>query len=80
MDFVTSVYLSEAQNPIPTPTLCIRVYMQVYLLTQGGGGGGGESWNREKGRGATQESTDPKAGLKMPTWLNVHKKLAISSL
>jgi hypothetical protein len=37
-------------------------------------------WNqREKERGIG-ESTDHKAGLKIPTRLNVSKKLAISSL
>jgi hypothetical protein len=35
---------------------------------------------REKGREVTGESTDHKIGLKIPTWLNVRKKLAISSL
>jgi hypothetical protein len=41
--------------------------------------GGGEL-NREKGRRATGESIDYKAGLKIPTSLNVRQKLAISSL
>jgi hypothetical protein len=38
----------------------------VYLFIQGRQGGG-ESLTREKGRGAKEESTDPKAGLKIPT-------------
>ncbi len=37
-------------------------------------------WIREKGRGATGESTDHWAGLKIPTWLNIRTKLAFSSL
>ncbi len=71
-DFAAGVFLSEAQNSIPRPP-----YTQVYFFTQGKGEGG-ECWIREKGRGATGESTDLKAGLKISTWLKVRKKLAIS--
>jgi hypothetical protein len=41
-DFAAGVFLSEAQNPYPTPlTYCILV--EVYLFTQRRGMGGGES-------------------------------------
>ncbi len=66
--------VSESQNLIPPPPPPYA----LYLFTQGRGD---ESWTIEKGREATQESTDFKAGLKkIPTWLNVHKKLATFSL
>jgi hypothetical protein len=44
--------------------------------------GGGESWTREKETWAAwgEYSTDHTVGLKIPTWVNVYKKLAISSL
>jgi hypothetical protein len=57
-------YLSEAQSLILHPlTHCIRVY-SILIYT---GKGGGESITREKGIGATGESTDHKAGFKIPT-------------
>ncbi len=56
---------------------CICVYSTVYLFTLGRGGGGGErELTRAKGKGATVH----KAGSQIPTFLNVRKKLAISSL
>ncbi len=77
-DFAAGVYLSEAQNQYTTPlTHCIPVY-SILIHTERGRGV--ESWTREMGKGATWESTDHKASLKTPTWLNVRKKLAISSL
>ncbi len=60
-DFEAGVYPSVLYPPPPRYTL-YTTYM--YLFTHGRGG---ESWTREKGRGAT----DPKAGQKIPTWLNV---------
>ncbi len=58
---VVSVYLSEAQNPIPPPlTHCKRNVYTVYSFTQGIGEG--ESWTREKYH---------KAGSKIPTRLSV---------
>jgi hypothetical protein len=47
-DFAVGVYLSEAQNPIPALTHCIRVYT-VYLFTQGRGGGRVEPERRREG-------------------------------
>ncbi len=56
-DFAVDVYLSEAQNPIPTLNT-VHVYT-VYLFTQGRG----EERTREKVRGATVH----KPGSKIPT-------------
>jgi hypothetical protein len=44
--------------------------------------GGGGSWIRKKETGATwgEYSTDHTAGLKIPIWVNVCKKLAISTV
>jgi len=60
-DFAAGVYLSEAQNPIPPLTYCIRVYS--ILIHTGKGGRGEERGTREKVRGATVH----KAGSKIPT-------------
>jgi hypothetical protein len=57
-DFAASIYLSEAQNPIPPLTHCIRLYS---VLIHTGKGGGGSA--REKVRGETVH----KAGSKIPT-------------
>jgi hypothetical protein len=62
------------RNPYSSPFHTVYVYT-VYLITQRRGRGDG--WTREKGRGATGESTDHKAGL--TTWLTVGKKLAVNS-
>jgi hypothetical protein len=74
-DFAEGVYLSEARTPIPHFTHCLYVYT-VYLFTQRRGSGRVEL----DGRRATEESTDYKAGLKIPKYLNVRKKFATSSL
>jgi hypothetical protein len=59
------------QNPIP-PFLPYTLYAYIqYTYTHSGGG----ELNQREG-----ESTVPKAGLYIPTRLNVRKKLAISSL
>ncbi len=61
--------------PPPPPSNTLYRYMD--LLTQGRGGRGGEELRtREKGRRAT----DHIAGLKIPTRLNVRKRLAIYKL
>ncbi len=59
-DFAAGVYLPEAQNPIPPPLHCIRVYS---IIIHTGKGGGGESWTR------VEQFT--KLGRKYLTWLNV---------
>jgi hypothetical protein len=57
------------------------LYIRAYsMLNHRGNRGRGDSWIREKGSGAAGESTDHKAGFKIPTWRNVRKKSAISSL
>ncbi len=61
---------------IPPLTQCIRVYSVLIHTGKRERG----SWTTEKERGATGESTDHTAGLKIPAWLNVRKKLAISGL
>jgi hypothetical protein len=38
MDFPAGVYLSEAQNPIPHLTHCIRVYSILIHTVKGVGG------------------------------------------
>jgi hypothetical protein len=73
------------RTPSPhTPPPHLRTVQYLYILikyTDSHREGGGGEWNqreRERGNG---ESTDHKAGLKIPTRLNdVRKKLAISSL
>ncbi len=45
------VYLSEAQNPIPSPLHNLYVY-SVYFFSRREGGEVNGSWTREKGRGA----------------------------
>ncbi len=69
----------------PIPPLPVTHYLQyihtvyLYLFTQGRRGMLNQ--RAKKGRGATgEESTDPKAGSKIPTLLNIRKKLAIASL
>ncbi len=60
---VFTVYISEAQNPIPPPpllrTVYKRVYNTVYLFTHGKGEGGRELRQREDKR-----ATVHKAGSK----------------
>jgi hypothetical protein len=73
-----TVWGPEPQIP-PLHTVLYTCIQYTYSLFTQGRGGGWESWTRENGRRATQESTDHKAGLKIPTWLNVHKKSVISS-
>ncbi len=58
------------------PLHSVYVY---YTYSLQGRGEGGELNQREGERGNAGEYR-PKAGLKIPTWLNVHKKLAISCL
>ena len=65
MDFVAGVYLSEAQNPIPTPpplTHCIRAMSCIQY-----------TYSHRKGGGLNQREglTVHKAGLKMPILLTV---------
>jgi hypothetical protein len=76
------ICLRPRTSYLPSPPLHIVNEYTVYVFTQGSreGRGGGESCTREKGRGATGECTDHKAGLKITTRLNVLKKLVISSL
>ncbi len=64
-------------HPPPPPTHTLYACIQY---TYSHREGGVESWTGEKGRGATWEITDRRAGLKIPTLLNGRKKLAISSL
>jgi hypothetical protein len=56
-DFAAGVYLSEAQNPIPPPSLthCMRVPYIVYLFTHGKGVGG-KLYQREGERGNSSQS------------------------
>ncbi len=66
-----SVWGPELHTTPPLHT----VYVYTYSFRERGRG---ESWTREKKRGTPGESTDYKAGLKIPKWLNVRKKLAIN--
>ncbi len=53
------VYLSEAQNPLPSPLNIVYVSTLYSVLIRTGkeGGGGGEEWTREKGeRGNSSQS------------------------
>jgi hypothetical protein len=51
------------RTPTPPPYTLHSVDQYTYSHREGGGGGG----RREKGRRETGESTDHKAGLKIPT-------------
>ncbi len=61
----------------PLALLIVHIHIHIHVLNHTWKG---ECWTREKGTGETGESTDPKSGSKIPTWLNVCKKLTISSL
>ncbi len=64
-----SVSPTQLDTPPPPIVQCTYVQSCIYLFTKGREEG--RCWTREKGRGATGESTVHKAGSKIPTWLNV---------
>ncbi len=54
-DFATSVYLSEAQNPIPLPPYTLYTCIHSILIDTGKGGEGWELNQREGERGNREE-------------------------
>jgi hypothetical protein len=72
-DVAAGVYLSEAQNPILPPPLH-TVYI---ILNHKGAKGGGRVNQKERERGNRVDYRS-QSWVKIPTCLNVRKKLAIS--
>jgi hypothetical protein len=76
-DFAEGVNLSEARTPIPHLTHCVYVYT-VYLFTQRRGEG--EELNKGEGERRNRRECRTQSWMKIPKYLNVRNKLAISSL
>ncbi len=66
------------RTPYPSPH---SHYSILYFFTTGKRGRKGGNWTRKEVRGATEESIEHKAGLKIPAWLNVRiRKILTVSL